>query len=390
MIIYNDFQGCSRLSYHSAFRQSHHNIGLKNLCTNFNLKLDSAASQYTDRYMMAWLNHFTKIILLLLCYSLYQVRSEAYYIETNSSDLCTLPCQTLYHVVTNLNDLLDSEIDPNITLVFNPGIHYLNISVAITNTSDLSMLSKSEYSTPQIVCENYSRFIFRHLKNLHISNLEFIGCGGNKVEYANRFVVHETLFRGQEYSGTTFKLMETAAIIINCTFTSSRNAYDWSSYPYYVHQFGNIITATQSNVSVSQSVFQIYEEPDSYYDGVIYAEQQSIITINGSMFIGNSGLRGIVYSHSCNITIRTSEFYNNNISYGKLLSLYSSNVTIEQSVFEKNNGRVLHFWNSIVKIETSEFYNNSASDDNLLTLYGSNATIEQSMFENNIGSVLYF
>ena len=331
--------------------------------------------------MAAWLHPFSKIIILL-CYFLYQVRSEKYYIKANSSDLCTVPCQLLDQVVANFSDFFNP--NDTVALVFNPGTHYLSINATIiTDTSNLSMSSTSENLTTCIMCENYTRFIFEHSNNIHISNLEFIGCGGNQVVNVDNFVVIDTIFRGQENSGTGIEVINTTAEIVNCTFSSNKNGKSINRYYnniiiYWSESIGGAIIINQSNINISQSTFESNGAHDLDEGGAIYAEQQSVITIEDSTFIDNRGRNGsIVHSRSCNVIIRTSEFYNNSGGYRGLFTLYSSNAIIDQSVFENNTGGVLYF---------------SVSYGDLITSHSSTVTIEQSAFKNNIGQrdILYF
>ena len=316
--------------------------------------------------METQLNHFTKIIIIILfCSSLLQVRSEEYYIEANSSNHCTatVPCQTLDDVVANFSGLFNS----NDTLVFSSGTHYLSINATITDTSNLSMSTESENLTTHIVCENYSRFIFEQSSNIYIiSNLEFIGCGGNQVVNVDNFVIHETVFRAQENSGTAIELINTTAEFVNCTFSSYKNGKRIRS-----ESVGGAIIVNQSNINISRSTFENNGARDLDKGGTIYAEQQSIITIEDSIFIDNRGKYGsIVHSHSCNVIIKASKFYNNSGGYSGLLILYSSNVMIDQSVFENNTGGVLYYF--------------GVRYGDLITSHSSTATIEQSVFKNNI------
>ena len=212
------------------------------------------------------------------------------------------------------------------------------------------------------------------------------------MENVDEFMTHKTIFRGQEYSETALELIETTAKLVDCTFLFNKKGKH-RYFRYWSEWVGGTIFATQSNIDISQCIFENNGAHDLDYGGAIYAEQQSIISISGSIFIGNSGRYDIVYSHSCNFTVHTNEFYNNRVDYhyGDLFTLYSSNATIEQSVFENNSGGVLYFLSSTVKIKISKFYNNSVLGyGKSLSLYSSNATIEQSVFENNSGGVLYF
>ena len=52
---------------------------------------------------------------------------------------------------------------------------------------------------------------FNHSYNIEITNLEFIGCGGNQVNHVVQFIVQNIKFDGQEYSGTALELIDTTA-----------------------------------------------------------------------------------------------------------------------------------------------------------------------------------
>ena len=77
-------------------------------------------------------------------------------------------------------------------------------------------------STAQIKCTNESSMHFRQSQCIHITNLEFIGCGGNQVKHVKEFVIKDSKFEGQENSGTALELIATIAQIVNSTFVSNR------------------------------------------------------------------------------------------------------------------------------------------------------------------------
>ena len=332
------------------------------------------------------------LIVSFLLYSLHQVDSENYYITANSIDLCTSSCLTLTEFVTNFSNLST----PNATIIFGPGVHYLNGSLNVSNSSTFSMTSES--ASAQIRCASHSSMVINWIQNVLITNLEFIGCGGNQLLGVERFVASNIIFMGQGNSRTALQLIETTAQITNCTFLSNRHGqvvFISTYFGYqYSHELGSAIIATHSNVDISQSIFKNNGAQDlNESRAIIYAEQQSLITIEDSTFIDNRYIYGsIVHSHSCNVIIRTSEFYNNSGDYYTgLLTIYSSNATIDQSVFQNNTGGVLYFLSGILKIKTSKFYNNSVlSYGALITSYSSNATIDQSIFDSNTGGMLYF
>ena len=70
----------------------------------------------------------------------------------------------------------------------------------------------------------------------------------------------------------------------------------------YSQQFGGAIITTHNNVDIRQSIFENNGAQYLDYSGAIFAEQQSVITINSSSFINNSALNGIVYLNSSSIT----------------------------------------------------------------------------------------
>ena len=313
------------------------------------------------------------IIILLLFYSLNQMASEEYYITANSTEFSTPSCLTLTEFVTNFSHLLDSDI----TLVFGPGIHYLNgRGLTVSNSGNFTMTSQN--LTAQIRCARYSQVVFNHSLSIDITNLEFVGCGDIQGLRVDRFVARNSTFRGQEYSGTTLQLIETTAQIINSTFSSNCIYYN-------SQQLGGAIFAIHSNIDISQSIFKNNGATRYLYYGraIIFAEQQSFININTSIFEDNVGATLSLYDGS-NAKIEQCVFEDN--VGATLLLYYGSNATIEQSIFEDNIGDTLSLYaGSNAKIYNSEFYNNSASNGVLYLITNSSATIEKSTFDYNLG-----
>ena len=235
---------------------------------------------------------------------------------------------------------------------------------------------KSENTTAQIKCTSDSSMHFYQSQSIHITNLEFIGCGGNQVKHVEEFMVEDAKFEGQENSGTALKLIEITAQIISSIFLSNRkglfNGCALQGYDYYNCGFvGGAIIATNSTVDISQSRF---EDNRADAGGAIFAEQNSIINMSGIVFISNkANTEGGVLCSICSIiTIRVSEFQDNNAS---------------------RFGGVLYSWSSTMTIKASEFYDNSASSGGVLASDGSNIIIEASEFRDNnatgSGGVLY-
>ena len=259
---------------------------------------------------------------------------------------------------------------------------------------------KSENSTAQIKCTSDSSMHFNQSQSIHITNLEFIGCGGNQVRQVEEFVVENTKFKGQKNSGTALELIETIAQIVNSTFLSNRKgsfrecAIVDSEYGCVFNgSIGGAIIATNSTVEISQSRF---EDNRADLGGAIFAEQDSIINMSGNVIVSNNASGGgVLASINGTITIEASEFQDNNAIGGGVLISISSTITIEGSGFHNNSasaGGVLDSCSSNITIEASKFHGNNATNwGGVLDSIDSNITIEASEFQDNnarLGGVL--
>ena len=144
----------------------------------------------------------------------------------------------------------------NVTVAFGPGTHYLNESLTVSNLNAFSMTSENITVTAQIECTEYSRIIFNNSQDILISNLEFVGCGGNRVTNVEHLMICDTAFTGQDSRGTTLQLIKTTAETINCAFSAL----------YWSRTTGGAINAINSNISISQTNFEnngasIYQTP---------------------------------------------------------------------------------------------------------------------------------
>ena len=276
------------------------------------------------------MTRFGLLTLSLALCSLNQAAGEVYYITASTTNLCTVqPCLTLSQFATNSGQYLHS----NTTLVFLPGTHCLiTVNLMLSNIDNFAM--KSENSTAQIKCTNDSHIFFSQLQCIHITNLEFIGCGGNQVRHVEEFMVEDTIFKAQENSGTALELIQTTALIINCTFVSNRNG-SFRQCPMYDPEdgcsgdgfIGGAIIATNSIIGIDQSWFED-NGADLLLGGAIFAEQHSIINMSGNVFVNNYAYNGgVLLSNSSTTTMEASEFHNNTIvSTGE----YSYSIVLSQ------------------------------------------------------------
>ena len=254
---------------------------------------------------------------------------------------------------------------------------------------------KSENSTAQIKCTSDSSMHFYQSQSIHITNLEFIGCGGNIVRQVEEFIVEDTMFKGQENSLTGLQLIKTTAQIVGSTIVSHRNGSYKECAILYPRRgcisnafIGGAIIATNSTVDISQSKF---EDNQADLGGAIFAEQDSIINLSSNVFMSNNAYRvgGVLAStYGSTIIIESSEFQDNNARRGGVLASFDSTITIEASEFHANHARdkggVLFSQSSSITIQKSGFYDNYATDNGgALYLNSSTITIKASEFHNN-------
>ena len=362
------------------------------------------------------MSHFGLLTLLVILCSLNQAASEVYYITTKTSDHCTMqPCLTLSQFAANLSHYL---------LFFLPGTHYLSkVNLTLTNVENFMMKSRS--STAQLKCTNDSSMHFSQSQRIHITNLEFIGCGDNQVKHVKEFLVDNAKFKGQENSGTALDLIGTTAQIVNSTFVSNRKG-SYRQFAVFLPWYnggtrdgfigGTIIATNGTNIHISQSKFEnnsadygaaifadnsiinitgnvsFINNAANDYGGVLYSNRSAVTTINASTFNNNLADKGgVLWSFNSTVTIATSEFHDNS---GGVLTSINSSISIEASEFRNTLGGVLYSdqWSTIT-IEASEFNSNTAFAGGVLCLTISNITIEESEFDGNSasdsGGVLY-
>ena len=144
--------------------------------------------------------------LVLLFWTLSQAAGKVYHISPLSADNCTHdqpPCLTLFDFAANSSQYLTS----NTTLILTPNRHYLPMKLAVSNLATFAMTSES--SSAQVVCESNAFIIFSSCQCVNISNIKFLGCGGNQVENVNDFLLQNARFEGEDRYGTALGLVET-------------------------------------------------------------------------------------------------------------------------------------------------------------------------------------
>ena len=295
--------------------------------------------------------------------------TEVYYdiipTVTDTMDNCTASCLMLSQFAT---DFTNRYLNSNVTLFFLPGSHYLTVNLTISNT-DVSLVG-SMNSTPKIVCRNNSNIFFLYSQHVNITNLEFIGCGGNQIINIAKFVLQDTTFKGKNESETSLELIETTATIVNCTFLANRKGkmkfvevgFNLLFGPEPV---GGAIIITSSIIDIARSTLE-GNQLQAGYGGAIFVEKHSAINLNHVTFVNNFGeYGGVLYSASSSVTINACNFVRNTATYGGALYFFNSNITLEASEFDENfairDGGASFFQHSNIRMSNNVFTNNNST-----------------------------
>ena len=257
----------------------------------------------------------------------------------------------------------------------------------------------SDNSTAQIKCIGDSHFYFNQSQYIRITNLVFIGCGGNQVNHVEKLVVEDTKFEGEQntISGTALELTDTRAQIVNGVFLTNRKGSYRHCPVYFSHKqhsclaagfIGGAIIVTNSTIDIGHGKFE--DNRAANYGGAIFAKQNSIIRISSSVFISNvANFGGALFLYNSTIIVNASKFQSNAASAsGGVVSSFSSTIMIEASEFHGNTaytgGVLVLSTHSVITIEASEFDSNIASFSGVLYSDRSKVTIEASAFHSNV------
>ena len=357
--------------------------------------------------------------LLLLLWSAHQAAGEVtvFHIMPSTSDLCT---QSL--CLTDFAANSSQDLTSNTSLILAPGNHYLSVNLTVSNLLTFKMTSSS--SGTRIMCENNSFLSFDHCQSVHITNVDFLGCGGNTFEVVDDFVLQNTRFKGRDgyRSGRALVLVETAAQITDSFFMSSAKGtlqdieevldYDLQNVSNSMWVGGAVI-ATHSNITIRHSLF---ESNRAQVGGALYLNLSNA-TIDNTTFIDNHGsegfqecsggnchknitFAGVLYQEESHVTITNSHFSNNSASYGGAIYTVSGTLRVLNGCHFSSNtasrdGGALYSQTTDTSIDGSKFVGNIASlNGGALYSLTADTEIDGSIFVSNTansnGGALYF
>ena len=353
------------------------------------------------------------VILTACDHHMYHIRSSS-----ANMHMCThVWCGTLSDFAANFSQNLTS----NTTIILDPVMHHLSMNLILSNLDIFTMTSDN--SSAQVFCENNSSISFNGCRNVHVSKMKFLGCGGNRVENVNIFVLESTRFEGQDGNGTALELINSVAQITSCIFSYNRNGtlkrivlapetalplpVEGVSFTAWV---GGALTVTGSNVSIRHSLF---ENNRAEVGGAVFLRSSRAI-ISNSKFTENECTRGgfslgcnsptqpicddnqitaggALYQENSQTTIINSHFNNNSAAAGGAILAILGTLSIENdSQFQNNtawryDGGALHSWYGTINVLGSQFENNKANylDGGAMYCFECSVFLVNSQFSTN-------
>ena len=222
---------------------------------------------------------------------------------------------------------LSNTTEPNITVYFVSGNHYLEKSITVSNVLKFSMLPlQNETSVSEgviITCRNDAQFSVSNVTWASYSGVTFVGCSNNRIDSVNEFTIKGTNFQGHENSTTSL-------LIVNSTVNMTEVVFE-----------SNGMNANEVQGSARS------EQGTSELAGV------STVTLGGAIFVTRSDL-----------TLDKCQFTDNVARTGGAIFSEHTDITIINSTFMSNDahrdGAVMACNGGIINVTDSDFFNNTA------------------------------
>ena len=370
--------------------------------------------------MMLFHSDLSSLFLYFGCLKLILGR-EIYITPSSNSSCPEQPCLILSQLANDFRNDLSS----NVTLIFLPGSHNLQLELLIESIGEICMLPHPDFSQmPVILCGWLAKFTFENINLVYMSGLKFSGCGGNKAQSVGHFIIEHSIFLGQQnINGSALELVHTTANISKSSFIFNTcgsyhgpiglyqlmSVQDPSSELTVYAFVGGALLVNQSNVDITSSIF---EGNNAEVGGAIFSVDESNITVSNSTFVNNHAFYpyklsfgGAIYSESGqynpgrasmpisgSMVIINTEFIDNTAtSEGGAVVAFYVNVGIHKCKLIRNSGSLggaMMVQNAIVTIYHSQFDHNIAhyavtGGGAVLVNDGTVVNITRSQFSNN-------
>ena len=324
------------------------------------------------------------------------------YIVPFPNDPCPdVYCQTLSQFAANSSRYHGNEV--NVSVCFLPGNHSLDVELLVANIERFWMITAADSKDNEAVlvkCNNQSgKLDIRETTSASLNGLHFVGCVSNAVSRVQHFTVEDTIFQGAEGRALVLKSVAIADIV-NCSFIFSHSGgavyvafsnvrIDNTTFDGNTASFGAAVSVVDGSVSIARSQFMNNEATDSAHSGGgVISLNKSNMSIDGSIFVSNKGVKGgVLSSHSSNLIIVNSIYSHNKANHAGVMVSSNSSITITKSNFSnnaaKNSGGVVYSFSDVFVVDCAIFTQNIATAGGTIDATDSSFTIIQSTFNNN-------
>ena len=252
------------------------------------------------------------------------------------SDYRNETCLTLAELASNTSRL----DQPNIILNFIPGDHVLAQRITVNDVTSLVLTGRvcntSQFET-KLKCQGTSGFEFKNVETLNITNLEFSGCGGDKINGGalqvrnvtfmlifNSYFIGNGVFGvrvlgGAVYIETAFDVSIVSNYFINNSVQCNYDVHQSQCDP-ALNKGGAIFMSDIRKVSLILSCH--FEHNSAYTHGGAVASTRSTLVVVHSMFVYNqvhnytTGLGGAVHVIEGDMSTSNSHYIKNGAVYG--------------------------------------------------------------------------
>ena len=305
------------------------------------------------------------VFLAVNSFLLFSVDSnyDLYYITPSIKESCIKqPCDTLFNLINNIT-LNDS----NITLIFLPGNHTLDWKLKLSSMRILKLRSIFTLSRSKIFCTGFdAKLELLNINYVEFSQLEFIGCKGNKIESVQHLLIKAVIFQSQPQRIATLEIINSIATTMHSYFICIKS-YQESLSTNFNTSKGGAVFARQSSIKLINCTF---ENNSAEIGGAVYGESLSNVTVVGCTFVKNlatnatinclheSGTGGAIFLSPFNTVLSNShkKKYENMQVRGTLRLINTTFINNRAS----NYGGGIAAIHTIVSVQNCTFNNNKA------------------------------
>ena len=354
------------------------------------------------------------ILFLLVCVDF--TYSKAYYIMITASldrpySQKVSSCLTLSQFAAN-----SSHNETDMSILFLPGNHTLDRALVLAHGHNFSISKYAkDNETVFVECTNHlGRIDIKDTTYASIKDINFIGCGNNRVSQVTWLTIANSTFQGVQNKSTVLLMNEVdTANIVRSQFLYNTCEKDSDLIQFYLlidelnqqNTSSGVIFIAFSNVSIIGCRF-MHNTAD--IGGALVAYKSNVYINKSACGYNRANFGGFMVTSGSSIDIDNSTFTHNSaqdsggviVTHNDWVSINStsgsSSFNISNCNFTSNSasvgGVIVSAGDFSFTISNSNFTSNSAKNGGAVEMSGASLTITNSIFHNNsatsIGGVI--